>query len=64
MLGRHLKDLYNAGHFEQLMLVAPPRFLGLLRNQLPRPLDQLVEVAVDKDMSEASVEEIIDCIRS
>mgnify|MGYP001546802779 CR=1 FL=1 len=64
LLGRHLKDLHNAQHFDQLMLVAPPRFLGLLRKQLPKPLDQLVEVAVDKDLSEASLEEIIDCIRS
>ena len=64
MLGRHLKDLHNTQHFEQIMLVAPPRFLGMLRKHLPKPLDRLVAVTVDKDMSEASVEAIIDCIRS
>lgn len=64
MLGHHLKEMHNAQHFEQLMLVAPPRFLGMLRDKLPGPLGQLVEVTVDKDLTEASIEEIIDCIRS
>jgi protein required for attachment to host cells len=64
LLGQHLKDLHNIQHFEQLMLVAPPRFLGLLRKHLPKPLEQLVQQAVDKDLTRASTAEIIDCIRS
>ena len=64
LLAQHLKDLHNAEHFDQLILVAPPRFLGLLRKQLPKPLDQLVEKSVDKNLTSSSREEIIDCIQS
>lgn len=64
LLAQHLKALHNKRHFDQLMLVAPPRFLGLLRKQLPKPLDQLVEKSVDKDLTGASRETIISCIQS
>lgn len=64
MLAQHLKALHNQAHFEELILVAAPRFLGLLRKHLPRPLDQTMERSVDRDMTEASREEIIDCILS
>ena len=64
MLARHLKDLHNEQHFEQLVLVAPPRFLGLLRKELHKPLGQLVTRTIDKDLTTAGVEEILGYIRS
>lgn len=64
LLAKHLKDLHNQQHFEELILVAPPKFLGLLRKELPKPLDQLVERCVHKDLTTASVDTIVDYIRS
>ena len=62
-LGKHLKELHNQQHFEQLILIAPPKFLGMLRAALPAPLDKLVTKTIDKDLTTAGVEELIDYIR-
>lgn len=62
MLAKHLKDLHNQQHFENLVLIASPRFLGMLRAELPKPLEQLVTRTVAKDMTLSSVEDIIGCI--
>lgn len=63
LLGRHLKALHSEQHFEQLILIASPRFLGMLRKALPGPLDQLVTQTIDKDLSTADVDTIIDYIK-
>jgi protein required for attachment to host cells len=64
LLARHLKDMHSEQHFDQLILIAPPKFLGLLRKELPNPLDQLVERTIHKDLTTSSLEEIIEYIRS
>lgn len=64
LLARHLKELHNQQHYESLMLIAPPKFLGMLRKELPSPLDQLVTKTIHKDLTTASVEQIIDYIKS
>ena len=64
LLGKHLKDLHNQQHFDQLILIASPKFLGVLRKALPGPLDQLVTRSIDKDLTTASVEQIIDYIKT
>jgi protein required for attachment to host cells len=63
-LAHHLKDLHNQKHFEELVLIAPPRFLGMLQKHLQKPLDKLVSRTLGKDLTTCSVEEIIDYIRS
>ncbi len=64
LLGKHLKELHNQQHFDQLILIAPPRFLGLLRKELETPLDKLVTQSIDKDLTTASLEEIIEYIQA
>jgi protein required for attachment to host cells len=64
MLAQHLKDLHNQQHYEQLVLIAPPQFLGLLNKQLPKPLDKLVTKTVDKDLTTHSIEDIIGYIET
>ena len=64
LLARHLKELHSQQHFEQLILIASPRFLGMLRKELPKPLDQLVTRTIDKDLTTVDVEQIIDYIMS
>jgi protein required for attachment to host cells len=59
MLTRHLKDLHNQQHFENLVLIASPRFLGMLRAELPKPLQQIVTRTVAKDLTLSSVKDII-----
>lgn len=63
MLARHLKELHNQRHYENLILIAPPRFLGMLRKELPSPLDQLVTSTIAKDLTTASIEDIIGYIK-
>jgi protein required for attachment to host cells len=62
-LARRLKEMHNERHFDQLILIAPPAFLGLLRGHLHKPLDKLVERTIDKDLMTAGVDEIRDYIR-
>jgi protein required for attachment to host cells len=63
-LGRRLKEMHNNRHFDQLILIAPPVFLGLLRDHLQKPLDKLVDRTIDKDLTTAGLDEIIDYIRA
>jgi protein required for attachment to host cells len=59
-LAQHLKEMHDRENFRSLMLVAPPKFLGLLRKQLPSSLEKLVSRTVDKDLCTAPLEDIID----
>ncbi len=63
-LARHLKAMHSEQHFDQLVLIASPKFLGLLRRELHAPLDRLVSRTIDKDLTTADVADIIDEIKS
>lgn len=63
-LARRLKEMHNDQHFDQLVLIAPPTFLGLLRKNLQKPLDKLVERSIAKDLTTADIEDIINYIRA
>ncbi|WOJ93610.1 host attachment protein [Congregibacter variabilis] len=63
LLTRRLKELHNERHFEQLILIAPPAFLGLLRKNLRKPLDKLIQRSIDKDLTTAGIEELLDYLR-
>ncbi|ATX81762.1 Protein required for attachment to host cells [Mariprofundus ferrinatatus] len=54
----YLETGRNSGSFEKLYLVAPPAFLGLLREQLPAPLERLVKGSVDKNLVAHNVKNI------
>ena len=64
LLASRLKELPNEQHFDQLILIAPPEFLGLLRKSLHKPLDKLVQRTIDKDLTAADIDDIIDYIRA
>jgi protein required for attachment to host cells len=57
-LARRLEDGRTGNRFDQLVLVAPPAFLGLLRDQLSPPLAKCVTQSVAKDLTQAKLEEI------
>jgi len=46
------------GRFDRLGIVAAPAFLGLLRQELSSPLQSLVVLELDKDLTRLGAEEI------
>ncbi len=57
-LARRLEEGRTGNRFDQLVLVAPPGFLGLLRDQLSAPLAKCVTQSVAKDLTQAKLEDI------
>ncbi|SER50322.1 Protein required for attachment to host cells [Vreelandella subterranea] len=58
--------LYNArvdNSLEKLIVVAPPKFLGLLRDKLDGPTQKLVIHTLSKDLSKASLTDIQTAVR-
>jgi len=55
------EKLYQArvdNRMDKLILVAPPRFLGVLRDKLDAPTQKLVIHSLDKDLTKASLDTI------
>jgi protein required for attachment to host cells len=48
----------NIGEFEQLVLVAPPDFLGLLRKAISHPTAKLVSREIGKNLTQRKPEQI------
>lgn len=46
----HLAQARQQGRFDELHLVAAPRFLGLLRKALPEQVERAVRQSLDKDL--------------
>ncbi|MGZ5007893.1 MAG: host attachment protein [Methylobacter sp.] len=57
-IARYLEDAHNANRFEQLLIVAGPSFLGLLRKQLPENIKKLVCFELDKEITLLSAADI------
>lgn len=53
----------NHQQFGQLVLIAPPLFLGVLREHLSGPLQKLVKADFAKELVQASLEEIGNFVR-
>lgn len=50
-IGRVLDDERKKHTFDRLVVVAPPQFLGDLRTEMPKPLQDLIVAEVNKDLS-------------
>lgn len=48
----HLKSGKTAGHFHDLIIVAPPAFLGLLQKHMPHDIQKLVIKTIEKDYTQ------------
>ncbi len=57
-LAQRLYTARTQNSLEKLIIVAPPKFLGLLRDKLDAPTQKLVIHTLSKDLSKASLEEI------
>ncbi len=57
-LAQELYKAFHAQKFEQLIIVAPPKFLGHLRNALDKNIKKVVSLEVSKDLVTEKPEEI------
>jgi hypothetical protein len=57
-LAERLIKEFTDGSFDELVLVAEPRFLSVLREMLPVPLKNIVRETIREDLSEQSEFEI------
>lgn len=55
-----LQQARMENQYERLVLVAPPRLLGLLRSSLDGPTAQLVVGSIDKDLASSKETELIE----
>jgi protein required for attachment to host cells len=58
LVTQHLETAHNANKFEQLLIIAEPSFLGLLRNHLPEQIKKLVCFELDKNITTLTAAEI------
>jgi len=57
-VAQYLEDAHNANRFDQLLIVAAPSFLGLLRNHLPEQVKKQVRFELDKEITMLSAADI------
>ncbi|NIX76370.1 host attachment protein [Microvirga terricola] len=53
-----VKSLHQQHPVDGLILVAPPRTLSYLRQEMPEPLKKLVRTEIDKDLTHCTPKEI------
>jgi protein required for attachment to host cells len=51
-------------HYDDLCLIAAPKFLGLLRANLGKEARKLVKREIDKDLSQKNAREILEYLRA
>jgi len=57
-LCKHLEAAHNAHKFRQLIAVAAPAFLGLLRAEMSSNISKVITLEIDKDIVEQDVDSI------
>ncbi len=57
-IGEYLTENLRTKAFGKLLLIAAPRFLGLLRKELTKGVTEVVSLQLDKDLTKMKPEEI------
>ncbi|MGJ0490115.1 host attachment protein [Methylobacter sp.] len=57
-IAQHLQEARGENKFEQLVIIAEPTFLGMLRNNLPEQVKKTVCLELDKSITTHSAAEI------
>jgi protein required for attachment to host cells len=57
-IAHYLTAAHNAKAFEQLLVVAEPSFLGLLRQHLPEAVKRLISFELDKNITASDAADI------
>jgi protein required for attachment to host cells len=63
-LVKHLEDLHTQDPFDGLVVVAAPKFLGMLRSNFNKLLDELLVRTIDKDLTQFNIRDIADHLKS
>ncbi|MGR9014867.1 MAG: host attachment protein [Gammaproteobacteria bacterium] len=58
IVAEYLEEAHNTNRFEQLLIVAAPSFLGLLRNHLSEQVKKLVRFELNKEITMLSIADI------
>jgi protein required for attachment to host cells len=58
-LAGKLQNARTAGQYDRLVLVAPPKFLGLLRSSLDAPTEGCVVGSLNKDLAASDQKELV-----
>lgn len=58
-LASRLQRARTTGEYDRLVLVAPPKFLGLLRSSIDTPTARCVVGSLDKDLAASDEEELV-----
>lgn len=58
-LSNYLQKARNKGEFDRLYIAASPSILGLIRQNLDNSTAKLVEIELDKDLTQLKPEELI-----
>lgn len=61
-VGRYLDKARAQNRYDQLYVIAPPEFLGLMRQNMTREVQKLVADEIDKNLATHDVSEIERCI--
>lgn len=55
----HLENHRKEGNYRDLIIIAPPTFMGLLNKHMPKEVHKLVSHTIDKDYTQQSERELI-----
>ena len=58
-LASRLQHARTTGEYDRLVLVAPPKFLGLLRASLDSPTERCIVGSLDKDLAASDEKELV-----
>jgi protein required for attachment to host cells len=61
-VGRYLDKARTQNRYDKLYVIAPPEFLGLMRQNLTREVQKLVADEINKDLSTSAAADIARCI--
>jgi protein required for attachment to host cells len=57
-IGAELESARRDGVFDRLVIMAPPQFLGLLRETLPRSVQDVITAQIHKDLVHSAQEDV------
>jgi protein required for attachment to host cells len=63
-IGRYLEQARTQHRYDELVVIAPPKFLGVLRKELDKEVEKLVADELPKDLSWLSTRELAPYLKS
>jgi protein required for attachment to host cells len=64
LVAKHINEAKEKNHFDNLVLIAPPRMLGFIRKELSKPAREAVSSSLSKNLVHCREDEIISRLKS